>query len=300
MIACHTERRWYSLMRSIASARAQSPAPKQVIVAVDHNERLCDRLRSELDGIEVVHHRGVPGASGTRNAGAALSRSPVLAFLDDDVLAREGWLRELLAPLADSGVVGSGGMTLPAWQGRPPSWFPNEFGWVVGASFNGLPARAAPVRNVWSENMAIRHDAFDAVGGFRPGFGKVGLTSLTEDDTDLCIRVSAKASGARWMYVPSAVVEHEVPPERATLKFFLRRCYLEGSGKIAMSAFLGADRDLSDERDYLLRTLPRAVARELRSRNYARALAIIAGVGAAGVGAGAALCAQRPSRSTSS
>ena len=288
VIACHTEERFEMLLRAVASARSQTPAPSQVIVAVDHNDRLCERLRAEVEGIEVVDHRGDRGASGTRNAGAALARAPLLAFLDDDVQARPGWLSELVTPLADPSVVGSGGMTQPAWQGPRPAWFPDEFGWVVGASHAGLPTTRARVRNVWSENMAVRREAFESVGGFRSGFGKVGRTSRPED-TDLCIRVSAATPQSDWVYVPTAVIDHEVPAERAAFGFFLRRCYWEGAGKIELSAHLGADRDLGDERSYLVRTLPRAFLRDLTTGAFARAGAILAGVVAAALGGAVSL-----------
>lgn len=285
VIACHTEDRWDSLLLAVASAQSQTPAPAQVIVVVDHNERLYRRLAAEARAIDVIDHRGVAGASAARNAGAARAGSPLLAFLDDDVRACEGWLRELLAPFSDPKVVGTGGRTIPAWQHEVPGWFPDEFGWVVGASYAGLPTRTAPVRNVWSENMALRREAFEAVGGFRSGFGKVGLTSLTEDDTDLCIRVGASAPGHRWLYVPTALVEHEVPPERSTFPFFLRRSYLEGVGKMQMSSLLAADSDLGTERAYLTRTLPIGIVRALRARELRRALAIVAGTIAAATGA---------------
>jgi GT2 family glycosyltransferase len=298
VIACHTEERFPSLLRAISSAQEQIPAPAQVIVAVDHNDGLCARLRGEVQHIEVVDHRGDPGASGTRNAGAAIAQDqPLLVFLDDDVQAEPGWLGELLAPFEDPSVVGTGGMTKPAWQGPRPSWFPDEFGWVVGASHAGLPTAVAPVRNVWSENMAVRREAFETVGGFRRGFGKLGRTSRPED-TDLCIRIGASAPGDRWLYVPTAVVDHEVPPARATFGFFLRRCYSEGAGKVELSAHLGADRDLGDERSYLLRTLPLAIARDLRAGKFRRALAIIAGAGMAAVGGAVSVVRAAQSRFT--
>jgi GT2 family glycosyltransferase len=282
VIACHTEDRFDSLRGAIESAKAQDPL--EVIVAVDHNPALCERLRAGEEDIEIVEHDGTPGASGARNAGATLARGPLLVFLDDDVRTRSGWLRELTAPFADDSVVGTGGMTAPAWQGPRPPWFPDEFGWVIGASYAGLPDESGPVRNVWSENMAVRRDAFEKVGGFRDGFGKVGQTSRPED-TDLCIRISASEPHARWMYVPSAVVDHEVPNERSTFAFFLKRCYWEGAGKIELSAHLGEDRDLHAERSYLLRTLPLAILRDLRRGKFARTLAIVAGTAAAAAGA---------------
>jgi glucosyl-dolichyl phosphate glucuronosyltransferase len=288
VIACHSEERFGMLLRAIASVHAQAPAPAQVIVAVDHNDALVARLRSEVEGIEVVDHRGQPGASGTRNAGAALAQSPLLAFLDDDVQARPGWLRELTAPFGDPLVVGTGGTTKPAWHGPPPRWFPDEFGWVVGASYAGLPTDAARVRNVWSENMAVRRAAFESVGGFRHGFGKLGRVSRPED-TDLCIRVGSSAPGRHWLYVPGAVVDHEVPSDRATFAFFLRRCFWEGAGKIELSGHLGEESDLGDERSYLLRILPLGVVRNIAAGKLTRAFAIVAGAAVAGMGAAASI-----------
>jgi len=298
VIACHTEERFPSLLRAITSVQEQTPAPAQVIVAVDHNEHLSARLRSEVKGIDVIDHHGDPGASGTRNAGAAMAHAQhLLVFLDDDVQASAGWLSALLAPFQDASVIGTGGMTKPAWQGPRPFWFPDEFGWVVGASHAGLPTMLAPVRNVWSENMAVRRDAFEMVDGFRRGFGKLGRRSRPED-TDLCIRIGASAPGARWLYVPTAVVDHEVPRERATFKFFLRRCYSEGAGKVEMSAHLAADRDLSNERSYLLRILPLAIVHDVRTRHFRRALAILAGVTAAAAGAAMSLARAAQPRVT--
>jgi GT2 family glycosyltransferase len=288
VIACHTEERFEQLLEAVDSAQQQTPEPNQVIIAVDNNESVCNRLRSELGGIEIVDHRGHRGASGARNAGAARARNPYLVFLDDDVRAHPGWLDALLMPFDDPRVIGTGGMTMPAWEGAHPRWFPNEFGWVVGASHAGLPTKLAPVRNVWGENMAVRKSAFETVGGFRPGFGKVGSTSRPED-TDLCIRIGASAPDSWWAYVPTAVVDHVVPRARSTFSFFLRRCYWEGAGKVELSAHLGEESDLGDERSYLTRTLPRAVARELRKAEVRRALAIVAGVTLAAAGAAVSL-----------
>jgi hypothetical protein len=137
--------------------------------------------------------------------------------------------------------------------------------------------------------MVVRRGAFEAVGGFREGFGKIGDRARPED-TDLCVRMS-RASGGRWMYVPSAVIDHPVPVERGTFGFFLARCFNEGRGKVEMARLLGSEPSLDSEQEYLRRTVPRAVVRDLagalRGRGVyhaARAGAAVAGVLAAGVG----------------
>ena len=294
VIACHTEERWSSLMRSIESALEQRPGPMEVIVAVDHNPHLYNRLSRELSGITVVENEYAGGASGTRNSGASRASTPFLAFLDDDAHARAGWLGRLLEPFEDQSVVGTGGKVEPEWASSRPRWFPDEFAWVVGASYTGLPDTRSPVRNVWSENMAVRREVFEAVDGFRADFGKVGHVSRPED-TDLAIRMSASAPGRRWIYVPDALVDHLVPASRCTLRFFLLRSFSEGRGKVEMSMRLASDRDLGSESDYLRRTIPMGIARNVKAAiahgewAYAqRAAAILGGTTAAGVGAVAA------------
>jgi glucosyl-dolichyl phosphate glucuronosyltransferase len=295
VIACHAEERWASLTRAIESAASQAPPPAAVIVAVDHNPPLSARLRAAFPQVAVADNAGTRGASATRNAGGVLVTTPLMAFLDDDATAHPGWLARLLEPFVDPDVIGIGGGVDAVWATGRPTWFPDEFAWVVGASYTGMPDHTAPIRNVWSENMAVRRDAFEAVGGFSIDFGKVGHTSRPED-TDLCIRMTAAAPVGGWMYVPDARVDHEVPSVRSTLRFFLRRSFWEGRGKVELSRKLADQRDLRSERDYLRRTLPEGVARRLlaglrhrRGGDLAQAGSIVVGVLAAAAGGAVSL-----------
>jgi hypothetical protein len=99
------------------------------------------------------------------------------------------------------------------------------------------------------------------------------------------------AAGGRWMYVPGAVIDHEVPADRSTFGFLVRRCYAEGRGKVQMAGLLGNPGTLGTERDYLRRTLPRALARNIAAAGLGRGVShalragtVVAGVAAAGVG----------------
>jgi hypothetical protein len=280
-------------------------------VAVDHNADLADRVEAEVPGVTVVRNDGTHrGASATRNAGARAALTTLTAFLDDDEFAAVDWLERLVAPFTNPGVVGTGGAYLPNWLGGKPRWFPDEFGWAIGGAYTGLPLTTSPIRNVWSGNMAVRTSLFHAVGGFRDDFGKLGARSRPED-TELCIRMarSVTPQGA-WMYVPDAVVHHEVPPERTSFRFFVGRCYAEGRGKVEMSRHLRgidighlpqeAERSfpLEAERSFLTRTVPRGAFRHagMGGDGLQRAAAMLVGVGAAGVGATSALLSPRSGR----
>ena len=291
VIPCHDERRWDQLAVTVASALDQRPAPAEVVVVVDHNEQLYRRARRELSGVTVLRNRyPEPGVSGNRNTGAFHLDTPLIALMDDDVVAHPGWLAALVAPFADPAVCGTGGAIRPRWHAGRPAWVPEEFLWAFGGSYRGMPTAGAQVRNVWSASMVVRREVFAAVGGFRVGFGKVGDRSRPED-TDLCLRMSA-ASGGHWWYEPGAVVEHAVPASRATFGYFLTRCYHEGRGKVDLGRLNDGRDSLGTEREYLRHTLPTGVWHGLTGTvrgqglaGAARSGAILAGMGAAGYGA---------------
>lgn len=264
VMACYTELRLDSIWTALTSLRKQSLQPKRVVVAVDNNEPLAACLRDCFDWATVVLHRGEPGASSTRNAGAAVVETNLTAFLDDDETADPDWLLELTRPFVGDDVIGTGGKYEAVWASGKPPWFPDEFAWAVGGSYHGLPTTTSVIRNVWSGNMAVRTAAFRAVGGFRTDFGKRGAASQPED-TDLCIRM-ALASGGHWVYVPSAVIYHEVPVERASFGFFVSRCHSEGTGKAAMRRNLASGSAIDTERAYALTVAFAAVRRLIQLR----------------------------------
>lgn len=299
VLATYDLRRWPFLVDAVESLLSGSDRPRRVVICVDQNKELYKRARVTWPQVTAVLNTRSRGASGNRNTGAEFADTPFIAFLDDDIRVQEGWLSRLLGPFADPTVVGTGGGVVAGWQSGRPNWFPEEFDWVVGASYRGMPTVESTVRNVWSENMAVRADVFHAVGGFRSDFGKVGQRNSPED-TDLCIRMAAAVAGARWVYAPDAVAEHYVPVSRTSFSFFLRRSYNEGRGKLEMAHLLGRQEKLQDERDYLYRTLPSgiwagvwAAARNGDISGLLKAAAIVAGVLAAGLGAASGMWSFR-------
>ncbi len=287
VIACYTEKRWALLSSAVESALAQTYPAAEVIVVVDHNDQLRRQVAERWPTVTVLSNEFGRGASGARNTGALRATTPIIAFLDDDTNAEPTWLHTLVLPFDDPGVIGVGGGVTPDWEGHRPAWFPDEFGWVVGVTYRGLPEDVGEVRNVWAENMAVRADRFRQVDGFRLNFGKVGARSSPED-TDLCIRMAA--TGGTWLHVPKAVVTHHVPVDRSTFMFFVRRSFSEGEGKAALRAFR-PDEPLESERAYTRFVLPAAVRRGVRDAIVTRRLspalqsgAILVGLASAAAG----------------
>jgi hypothetical protein len=275
VICAYTLDRWAQLRRAVASVRAQQPSPREILVVVDHNPELLERARRcwgvgpEAGGgseppVQVVASGGAPGLSGARNTGVAACSSDVVAFLDDDAEADEGWIGRLCAPYADPGVAACGGAAAAALRGVRPGWWPVEFDWVVGCSYVGLPTSTADVRNLIGANMSVRRSLLLALGGFEEGIGRVGCRPLGCEETDLFIRLAQRWPTARIVYEPAAGVRHAVPPARLSWRYFRSRCFAEGLSKACVAARVGSRQALAAERSYTLKVLPAAMARGLR------------------------------------
>jgi GT2 family glycosyltransferase len=279
VICAYSTDRWPELVAAVRSCVEQTLLPDQVVVVIDHNDELLRRAQVEFEGAIVVANRQTRGLSGARNTGVALATSDTVAFMDDDAVADPEWLAHLIAPLRDQTVVGSGGWISPRWE-APPIWFPDEFRWVIGCSYPGLPASNCKVRNPIGANMAIRRHVFARVGGFSSGLGRVGRTPLGCEETELCIRYTTRYPDERFVMAREAVVHHLVPAWRLTWRYFLARCWAEGISKAAVSSLVGSAPGLAAERHYMVRLLPRAILRNLRllPRHPCSALGQIAAV----------------------
>jgi GT2 family glycosyltransferase len=264
VICAYTLERWDAIVRAVQSLRAQEPAPLEVLLVSDHNDDLLARARAELTDVVSMPNTGVRGLSGARNTGVAAARGEVVAFLDDDAAAEPGWTAELLSPYTDPAVIGVGGHVVPDWQAPRPEWFPDEFLWVVGCSYEGQPTTRADVRNPIGANMSFRRAVFIDAGPFDPAVGRIGKDAGGCEETEFAIRAARSVPKARVVLEPRARVRHTVTPDRVTRAYFRRRCRAEGRAKAVVSGLSGAGAALETERDYVRRTLPRGVLRGLR------------------------------------
>jgi glucosyl-dolichyl phosphate glucuronosyltransferase len=284
VICAYTEDRWRDLVEAVDSARRQTVPPLEVVIAVDHNPALVDRVRRELDDVVAVESTGQRGLSGARNAGVAVARADVVAFLDDDAVAACDWLERLADVYDDTAVVGAGGTVEPDWPHGRPRWFPPEFDWVVGCSYRGLPTERAPVRNPIGANMSFRRAALELAGAFRPEIGRVGGHPAGCEETELSIRACQRLEGARIVFEPLAVVRHRIDPARTSPRYFAARCFSEGRSKAVVARYVGRRAGLAAERRYVARQLTRGVLSGFRLAlradlaGLARTLVILAGL----------------------
>jgi len=285
VICAYTEDRWDQICAAVNSVRAQSLPCAEILLVIDYNPSLFQRAAAAMPDVRVVENQQDKGLSGGRNTGAALAKGDFIAFLDDDAVAHEDWLKFFADSFENPQITGVGGLTIPNWQTARPRWLPEEFDWVIGSNYRGMPPSGSPVRNLFGGNMAFRRNVFDLVDGFRSNIGRSGSARpLGCEETEFCIRLAQRAPGTVFVMDHRAMIYHYVADARCTFSYFLSRCFAEGISKAQVTTSVGSSDGLSAERIYMTRVLPLGVVRGITdvfrgdAAGAGRAAAIIAGL----------------------
>src|SRR5690348_204218 len=96
ILATYTEERWQHLVNAVQSLREQTFHVREIIVVVDGNPALLERIQRELPDVVVSANLERPGSSGAHNTGINLAQSTLVALLDDDATAEPDWLERLI------------------------------------------------------------------------------------------------------------------------------------------------------------------------------------------------------------
>lgn len=282
LICAYTEKRWDELCAAVKSSLTQSIPAREVILVIDHNPGLWERARAQFSNIVLLENHETQGLAGARNTGIENAQGQVIAFLDDDAVAAPNWLELLSEGYEDSGIIGVGGRLEPLWPKGRPAWFPEEFDWVVGCTYRGLPEERASIRNLIGANMSFRREVFDEVR-FYSGIGHTATNPLGGSDPDFCIRVTQRFPTKVLLYEPKALVFHHIDEKRTHRSYFRLRCFNEGLSKSVLTRRVGTQAGLSSERRYVVHTLPKAVLQGVADglhgdlMGFDRSIMIIAG-----------------------
>lgn len=202
--------------RSIDSIRSRTSYPNFEIVVLDDGAfrpPMRQYLRDHFEWLRVVDHRRDISDSAQRNVAAASARGEILCFMHDDVeVLTNGWLEELVGTLAFPSIGAVGAKLLY------PDLTIQHAGIVVGIGgtvghphrlhfdsispgyFGRLMLLHCPSAVSWA-CMAVRREAFDAVGGF----DEAHFTGMF-GDVDFCLRLSR--AGWRTGWTPHAEIIH--------------------------------------------------------------------------------------------
>jgi hypothetical protein len=181
------------LRRAIASVRAQSLQPAEVVVVVDGDHATMTAVQAAVgatvDRVLCTGRRR--GVSAARNHAARHSRGELLCFLDDDDRWKEPYLARAFAEGIDYDVILAGFEKHNAQGAHPEKIPPATLG---SASFlRGNPG-------LRGSNLIVRRTLFDALEGFDEGF-------VSFNDVDFGARAFARPD-VRYRAVQEPLVEY--------------------------------------------------------------------------------------------
>ncbi len=162
-------------------------------------EELTAKSSVPLTYLQIPHS----GAATARNVGLAHSNADIVAFIDDDAQATREWITELVRPLLEEGVAGSGGRVSPEYPDQLLRAQVSSDGDVKWSGFNVVIPKPQEVDFVAGGNMAFWRKYLVEVEGLDAGFTRRGSW---REDTDLHIRLRKK--GYRHIYNWQAQIGH--------------------------------------------------------------------------------------------
>ncbi len=164
------------------------------------------------------------GLSHARNHAVRHARGEIIAFLDDDALVCDDWCDNILARMAGGDLLAVGGKVAPHYGGEAmPVWYDDSLaGHLSCIDWSPTPRFLRAGEWVVGANLTLHRGVFDTYGLFDTDLGRRGTHSLlSNEESALLGRVGLN----RVFYDPAIAVQHVIPTERLTTRWFRRRVY---------------------------------------------------------------------------
>ncbi|BAY08782.1 glycosyltransferase [Calothrix sp. NIES-2098] len=232
-IICTHNRDTY-LGAAIDSLLAQDFAANFEVVVVDNgsSDRTSEVVAQRASNPRLKYvFEPIIGLSVARNTGAKVASGEILAYLDDDAVASNGWLQVFDdAYKNNSKLAIAGGKVTLLWTPgvQQPRWLSPGLAANLGAyDLGDRPIYIEqPGLTPRGLNYSIRRSFLEEIGGFDPHLGRVGKNLLSNEE--LQMTEFALQKGWQVAYLPQALVAHNVAPERLKRSWFLNRGWWQG------------------------------------------------------------------------
>ena len=163
------------------------------------------------------------GQAAARTAGSQLASTPVLLFLDDDIIPARGLVEAHLRRHASGEALAVFGAARVLRDGSGGLYQTILWAWWEDAYYTrALPGRQPGYRDFCAGNVSLRREDFFRVGGFDPEFRKYG-----GEDYDLGYRLLK--AGVRFVTEPAAEAKHH---HLSTPQRILRNVRQEGMNDV--------------------------------------------------------------------
>lgn len=228
-------------LRHLAEQQPGCVAWEAVVVDNGSRDGTPDVLREPPAGLPLVAlSEPRPGKNRAINRALGSARGTLLLFSDDDVIPAPSWVAAMWAAASrwpDDDIFG-GEVRLAFPDGTPP-WLREPFHPALNFARYGADEPEGPTTRLPNgPNFAVRASALAALR-FAESIGPDGTGGYAMgSETELLERLRAR--GARFIYVPTAMVQHVVQPHQLDSRYLLGRSYRLGRGEVRRYAGRGA------------------------------------------------------------
>ncbi len=275
VICAYDIKRFSDLVDAINSLCMQTYPEIEIICIVDGTSDLYYLIKQHktdhFQNVKFFLNDKNVGLSESRNRGVSQSTGDIIAFFDDDAVADKNWVNELVKMYVDYDAIASGGKLVPMWVDGKANFIPEEFYWMLGATYKGFPDEITEVRNTFGSNISFKKEILNKFDGFKGEMGLKGSGFLQGEETEICERMRL-IFGKGVMYNPEAIVHHKVYSYRMKLKFLIRRAFWQGYSK-RMMAEMGYSGDV--ESSYLKNLLIEGIGGRIKNIGNMGLLAIV-------------------------
>jgi GT2 family glycosyltransferase len=185
----------------------------EVVIVVSKNKAsIAEKIVAKLGlaNVKIFIEESTAGISKARNFGIKNSQGQTIMFLDDDAVAKPSWIENMVRCGFVGNTLAATGRVLPLSEEVHPliSFLGSNYDQGNQIKFTNL---------IIGCNMAFKRKLFSVIGYFDETIDYGG------DEVELASRLLSK--GHKILYVPQAIVRHDLSPNLTTL---IKQSYVVG------------------------------------------------------------------------
>lgn len=269
--------RYSDLCECVNALLTQTYDDVEVVVIVDGNQQLFDRVNQEYSDQEAVttyvsHDDAGPLSRG--NMGVIQSSGEIIALTDDDAVPAADWVEQLVAAYDRHDAIAVGGQMTADWVAGEARYIPEEFYFLIGVTHRGFPTEEREVRNTFGANLSFKRSAFLKLGGIK--LGGIDPSSVQGRETEFCSRLRQEYDQG-VIYTPAATVSHKIYDYRTDLIWLGKRAFWQGYSKRAMETLVpgSSDEESQQLRRLLFEYIPHRLSSLLASPSKTKAAQLV-------------------------
>lgn len=204
-----------------------------------------------------------PGKNNALNSALSHAAGELIIFTDDDVIPDRDWVKSLIEAAGHWKTADLfGGRILPKFPDgmiAPKIDIPNFIETTYVIADRDIEEGEFPAGDIWGPNMMVRRHLFDQGLRFNTDIGPTGNSYVMGSETEFLHRVGN--AGHIAVYVPSALVYHQIRPEQLTHSWLFGRAFRLGRGR----AYLDRSKPVLEFKKWMLRDIGVLYARYIFS-----------------------------------